>query len=118
VGATWFNHAPADDFDRAWLSALSVLEGGIDARASTFTRSRCRMSRLTLARAIVEQSAAPARNARRVRHGRCARASYLLKRTAVDQTRASGARSRCFRASAGDTIAAEASPALAVSSSA
>jgi len=111
-------HAPADDFDRAWqLAALSVLEGGIDARAldAHVTHAQPLLPdepRLTLARAIVEeQSTAPAETlAGQASMVDALRASYLLKRTAVDQTRASERAIALFqRASAGDAIAAEAS---------
>ena len=60
-------HTPANDFDRAWqLAALSVLEGGINARALQTHVDHAQSvypgePRFVLARAIVEeQSTAPA----------------------------------------------------------
>lgn len=111
-------HAPADDFDRAWqLAALSVLEGGIDARALDTHVSHAQPvlpdePRLTLARAIVEeQSTAPAETlAGQASMVEALRVSYLLRRTTVDHTRAAERAIALFRsASAGDAIGAEAS---------
>ena len=111
-------HTPADDFDRAWqLAALSVLEGGIDARTLDAHVIHAQPllpdePRLTLARAIVEeQSTAPAETlAGQAGMVDALRVSYLLKRTAVDHTRAAERAIALFQsASAGDAIGAEAS---------
>jgi VWFA-related protein len=111
-------HAPADAFDRAWqLAALSVLEGGIDARALEAHVDHALPllpdePRLTLARAIVEeQSTAPAESlAGQASMLDALRATYLLKRTTVDHARSAERAISLFRrASAADTIGAEAS---------
>ncbi|HKW00242.1 MAG TPA: hypothetical protein VJN96_10485 [Vicinamibacterales bacterium] len=111
-------HAPADDFDRAWqLAALSILEGGINARVLDAHMSHVQgllpdEPRLTLARAIVEeQSTAPAESlADQSAMADAQRASFLLARTKADQTRAAERAIELFRgAAANDAIRAEAS---------
>ncbi len=110
------SHSPMDDFDRAWqLAALSVLEGGIDARALDAHVSHFPLAdepRLTLARAIVEeQSTAPAETlAGQAAWSDALRASYLLSRTSVDQSRAAERAIALFRqATDVDALRAEAS---------
>lgn len=90
------NHAPQDEFDRAWhLSALSLLEGGIDSRQllAHLEHSQAALAdepRAALARGIAEeQSTAPAEAlSGQAEDVAAARASALVARSDADHKRA------------------------------